>query len=182
MAGERGLPPGSRLVFMLMGVLMVAIGIAAISWACVTTLTLTAVWIFGFMLIGGGIMEMATAFSAGRSRSRVAHLLIGVLYLLVGLMFMNEPKDSAVRLTLIFAIFLMVGGVFRIVFAVAEKHEGWGSMLINGVVTLVLGIMIYRQWPVSGLWVIGLFLGIEMLMNGWVLIMLSMGMKRAKTA
>jgi uncharacterized membrane protein HdeD (DUF308 family) len=58
----------------------------------------------------------------------------------------------------------------------ALPHRGW--VLLNGVVTLALGIMIWRRWPLSGLWVIGLFVGIEMLLYGWSLVMLAIAAKK----
>jgi uncharacterized membrane protein HdeD (DUF308 family) len=180
---DDGQPPQrAGLAFTLLGILMVAMGMFAIGWSCLTTLSVMAVWVFGFMLLGGGIAEILSVFAAGRTRSRLMHLLVGVLYVLVGFMFISEPKDSAVRLTLIFAIFLMVAGAFRIVFAISEQFPGRGSVLISGLLTLTLGILVYRQWPVSGLWAIGLFMGVEMLTNGWALIMLSLGLRRMPPA
>jgi uncharacterized membrane protein HdeD (DUF308 family) len=96
------------------------------------------------------------------------------------LMFMNEPKDNAVRLTLIIAVFLIATGIIRIVVALSERVAGRNSVLFNGVVSLILGILIYRQWPASGLWAIGLFIGLEVLFNGWTWVMLSMIGRRAK--
>lgn len=167
---RRGAP-----VFFAMGVLMVIFGTFALGWACMTTLTLAAVWIFGALLIAGGVAAIIGALRSHNQRGgRLLHLLMGVLYLLVGAMFINEPKDSAIRLTLIIAIFLMAGGLLRIVFALAESFPGRGSVLLNGIISFLLGIAIYIQWPVSGLWVIGLFIAIELLFNGWAWIALGL--------
>ena len=77
-------------------------------------------------------------------------------------------------LTLLIAMFLVFQGVFRIVAALAVRYPHWGWVLLDGIVSLLLGILIWRRWPVSSLWVIGLFVGIEMLLNGWSLVMLSL--------
>ena len=167
-------------VFLILGALMVAFGTFAVGWACLTTLTVMAVWLFGCLLIAGGVVQLVSTFFAGRWSGRLVHLIIGLLYLLVGAMFMSEPKDSAVRLTLIISIVLMISGIVRIVSAISQRFEGRGSVLFSGVVTLILGIMIYEQWPVSGLWAIGLFIGIELIFNGWAWIMMSMVLKRTK--
>jgi uncharacterized membrane protein HdeD (DUF308 family) len=74
-------------------------------------------------------------------------------------------------------MFLMFDGLFRIVTAISVRYPNWGWMLLNGVVSLVLGIMIWRQWPLSGLWVIGLFVGIQMIFNGWSFVMLAVAAK-----
>jgi uncharacterized membrane protein HdeD (DUF308 family) len=173
---------GHWLLFLLAGVLITGLGAFAIGWSCLTTLTLVSVWIFGWFLIVGGVTEIMSAFWAGRWSGRLLHLLVGAIYLLIGFMFINEPKDSAVRLTLIIAIFLIVGGVFRIIHSISEPGPARGAILLNGLISLVLGISIYRQWPVSGLWVIGLFIGIEMFFSGLSWIALAMAARRSKGA
>jgi len=167
-----------RFWFLALGVAMVALGTIAISWACLATITVTATWLFGFLLLAGGITEIINAFWAGRWSGTLTHLLIGILYTVVGFMIIEQPENSALQLTLIIAIFLIFSGISRIVFALSERFTGWPWVLLNGGVTLLLGLLIYKQWPASGLWVIGLFVGIEMIMNGWAWIMLSFGLRR----
>ena len=165
--------------FLVLGILMVLLGTFAISWACVTTITVAATWLFGFLMIGSGIAEVVNSFYAGRWSGTLVHMLIGVLYAVVGLMIVDQPEGSAIQLTLIIALFLILSGIFRIVFAISERFTGWGWVLLNGTVTLFLGILIYKQWPSSGLWVIGLFIGIDLLFNGWAWIMLAIGLRTA---
>jgi uncharacterized membrane protein HdeD (DUF308 family) len=94
-----------------------------------------------------------------------------------GMFLIDSPVAAALGLTLIIAAYLMVGGILRIVLAVVERFHSWGWVLLNGVVSLVLGVSIWRQWPLSGLWVIGLFVGIEMLFSGLAWLMLGMGVR-----
>jgi uncharacterized membrane protein HdeD (DUF308 family) len=82
-----------------------------------------------------------------------------------------------VVLTKFIAIFLIVAGVFRIVSALVLRFQDWGWVLLNGGVTLFLGVVINRQLPEAALWVIGLFLGIEMIFNGWTWIMIALGLR-----
>lgn len=82
-------------------------------------------------------------------------------------------------LTLMIALFLMVGGIFRMIFAISERFSGWGWVLLNGAVSLMLGLLIYKQWPASGFWVIGTFLGIDLILNGWGWIMLALDARKA---
>ncbi|MFN7375176.1 MAG: HdeD family acid-resistance protein [bacterium] len=179
-AAERHLLGKKWPMFLVAGLLMVALGTFAIGWMCLATLTLATVWIFGAFLVVGGVASVLSAFWAGRWSGRLLHVLVGLMYLFVGLMFMNEPKDNAVRLTLIIAVFLIATGIIRIVVALSERVAGRNSVLFNGVVSLILGILIYRQLPASGLWAIGLFIGLEVLFNGWTWVMLSMIGRRAK--
>lgn len=164
--------------FLALGIAMVIFGTVAIGSAGLATVAAT--WLFGFLLLVGGISQIVSAFWAGRWSGTLAHLLIGILYTIAGLLITDRPQDAAIELTLIMAFFFIVGGIFRIVFALSERFSGWGWVLLNGVVTLVLGLLVYKQWPVSGLWIIGLFVGIELIFNGWAWIMLSLSVREAR--
>lgn len=166
--------------FLALGIAMVVLGVITISYACIVTVTVAATWLFGFFLLAGGIGEIIHSFWVGRWSGTLLHLVIGLLYVLVGFMIIDQPENAAVQLTLLIAIFLMVTGIFRVVFAVSERFSGSGWVMLNGVVTFVLGLMIYKQWPASALWVIGLFIGIELIFNGWSWIMLSLGLRQYK--
>jgi uncharacterized membrane protein HdeD (DUF308 family) len=175
---ERHRLRGQWLWFLLAGIALVVIGSLAIGWACIGTVTLAATWLFGVLLLASGITEMIQAFSAPRWSGTLMRVLLGVLYIAVGLMIVDDPGESALILTKIISIFLIVGGLFRIVAALYLRFEGWGWILLNGVVTLFLGILVYKQWPESALWFIGLYLGIDMIVNGWGYIMLAILLKR----
>jgi uncharacterized membrane protein HdeD (DUF308 family) len=166
--------------FLVIGIAMVVVGTFAISWACLTTITVTATWLFGFILLASGIAEVIHSFWIGRWGGMLFHLLIGVLYALIGFLIIDQPANAAVQLTLLIAVFLMISGLFRIVFAVSERFLGWGWIVLNGGVTFFLGMLIYKQWPASGLWLIGLFIGIDLIFNGWSWIMLSLTARRLR--
>jgi uncharacterized membrane protein HdeD (DUF308 family) len=167
----------SRGWFFALGILMLALGTFAVGWACAATITFTAVWIFGFFLLAAGITEIVGSFWAGRWSGMLIHLLLGIIYGIAGIVMIDQPVSSAIQLTLIIAIFLIVSGIFRIVFALAQRFPGWGWVAMNGAIALLLGVLIYRQWPASGLWVIGLYVGIDLIFNGWAWIMLAMGLR-----
>ena len=105
------------------------------------------------------------------------HMLIGVLYAVVGYMIVDSPVVNMVLITKFIAIFLIVSGVFRIISALVMRFQDWGWVLLNGGVTLLLGIIINRQLPEAAVWVIGLFIGIEMIFNGWTWVMLALGLR-----
>jgi uncharacterized membrane protein HdeD (DUF308 family) len=75
------------------------------------------------------------------------------------------------------AVAFLVGGAYRILFVVFQRVAGWPWMLLNGIVTFLLGIGIWRQWPESSIWVIGLFVGIDLIFNGWSWVMLALAVK-----
>src|SRR5262249_23770876 len=145
-------------------------------------MTIFSVIMLGWLLIIGGIFSIVHAFRERQWGGFFIDLLTGLFYCVAGFMMVANPGEAAVTLTLVISMFLIVGGIFRIVEALVGNlpHKAW--VFLNGVVTLILGILIWRQWPVSGLWVIGLFVGIEMLLYGWSLVMLAMTAKNLAPA
>src|SRR5262249_36049919 len=101
-------------------------------------------------------------------------LLAGVLHLVAGFIVLNHPLEALLVYTLLMAVFFFVDGLFRIVGALAGRFHPWGWMLLNGVITLLLGVLIWRQWPLSGLYVVGLFVGINLIISGVTYIALGM--------
>lgn len=164
--------------FLLLGIALVVLGTIALgSPLIVSTLTVT---LFGFLLLGGGVMQIIGSIWAGRWQGFLLHLMVGVLYAISGYVIVEAPLESTVELTLVVALFLLMSGVFRIVAALTIRFHDWGWVLLNGVITLLLGLMILKHWPASGLWVIGVFVGIDMIFNGWSWIMLSLGLRASK--
>lgn len=167
----------SWFAFLALGIVMLLLGSFAIGWACLVTITIAATWLFGALLVAGGIIEIFHAFSAARWSGTLLHILIGVLYGVVGLVILDRPGESAIVLTRIIAIFMIVAGLFRVLFPLVQRFPGWGYVAVNGVVTFMLGLLIYAEWPASGLWFIGLYLGIEMIFNGWAWIALGLALR-----
>lgn len=153
-----------------LGVALIALGVIAVGSSVLMTLA-TMVFV-GWLLIVGGVLEVAHAFTCKAWKGFFVDLLTGVLYTVAGFMVVGNPGASAVALTLVIAMFLIFGGAFRILMVFLHRFQHWPWFLLHGVVNLALGIAVWRQWPLSGLWVIGLFIGIDMLLNGWSLVML----------
>ena len=163
--------------FLGLGIALVVLGTIALGVSVATTIV--SVWLFGWLLIIGGVLEGVHAFWRERGWGGFfIDLLTGILYVVVGFMMVANPAETAVSLTLLIALFLMFGGIFRIVVALILRFPHWGWLVLHGAVNLLLGIAIWRQWPLSGLWVIGLFVGIDMLFNGWSLVMLGLAAKK----
>ena len=158
--------------YLALGIVLIVLGTIAIGSTFV--MTIASVFFFGWLLIIGGVMEVIHAFWHKRWAGFFLDLLTGILYVVAGWMMVSNPQESAVLLTLVIAMFLVFEGVFRIVASLAARYPHRGWVLFNGVISLILGISIWQRWPYSGLWVIGLFVGIEMLLNGWSLVMLSL--------
>jgi uncharacterized membrane protein HdeD (DUF308 family) len=163
---------------MCMGIVLMILGAAAIGSSFIATLATALV--FGILLLTSALFQVVTALWGRSWRGFFLHLLAGVLYLITGLFMIENPLVAAIGLTLLVAACLLVGGILRIVLSVIERFDGWGWALLNGIVSLLLGTAIWRQWPLSGLWVIGLFVGIEMLFSGLSWVMLGLAVRSTR--
>jgi uncharacterized membrane protein HdeD (DUF308 family) len=150
--------------FVALGVALIALGAMAMTYSVAFTIT-TAV-VFGFFLLGAGVFYLAGAFFTRGWGGFFLSLLAGVLHLAVGVIVLNHPFEAVVLYTLLMAVFFFVEGLFRSIAAIAGRFQNWGWVLCNGVITLLLGVLIWRQWPFSGLYVVGLFLGINLIVSG----------------
>jgi uncharacterized membrane protein HdeD (DUF308 family) len=153
------------LWFMLLGVALIVVGVIALGSLVLASLA-TAVAI-GALLLVSGMAEAIGAFWCRGWSGVVLHLLSGVLSIVVGVLFLGAPVDALLALTLLLACLLMAGGVFKIATAFSYRFEAWGWPLVSGVIDLILGVLIWLEWPVSALWVLGLFVGISLVFRGF---------------
>jgi len=132
------------------------------------TMTMTSMIFFGILIVIGGFVFLVEAFSAPQWKGKLMNLLIALLYIVAGGIMIANPAGSAVWFTLFIASFLIVVGVTRMIvgFQIKDEISEWGWMVFGGILSIILGILIYMQWPVSGLWVIGLFISIELMVQG----------------
>jgi uncharacterized membrane protein HdeD (DUF308 family) len=172
---ERAILRRLRWRMFALGLACLVVGLLAISFAFIATMT--QVIVFGILLLIAGVTEVVHAFMARNMRSFALHLLAAALYLLVGFFMIEDWERAAAVLTLLLAAFFIVGGVLRILFSLGAGFAGWPWVLLNGVVDLVLGVLIWSGWPESGLWVIGLFVGIDLVLHGWSWMSLALAWK-----
>jgi uncharacterized membrane protein HdeD (DUF308 family) len=91
-----------------------------------------------------------------------------------------DPILASISLTMVLAGILIAVGLFRIIMAFELRAtQGWFWPLVSGLITILLGGMILAQWPASGFWVIGLFVSIEMILNGWSSVFVALAARRA---
>ena len=164
------------LWFVILGGSLMFLGVLALSYSAF--FTIATVEILGFFLIIGASLHIGGAFFTGSWGGFFLTLGTGVLQLVVGLMCVRHPAEAAIVYTLMMAVFFMVGGLLRIFAAASGRFHSRGWVLFNGVITLVLGIMIWQQSPFSGLWVIGTFLGIDLLCNGWSYLLIGLSVRK----
>jgi uncharacterized membrane protein HdeD (DUF308 family) len=157
--------------FMALGVLMVILGGLGI-WASVAT-TLFSVLFAGILLLVAGIVQIVHGLLAREWKGLFLSLLVGVVYCVTGLLCLTNPTLTAMTFTLLIGAYCLAIGLFRMLATLFYRFHYWGWVFFNGLVTTILGVLIVAEWPVSGLWVIGVFVGVDILLAGWSLIMLS---------
>lgn len=133
--------------------------------------TATAVLIIGFMMLMAGVVEIVAAFNAKEWGQRILWGLLGALYVFAGFVCIQNPFRAATMLTLMLGIALIVGGLLRVFLAMQMKQgTPWGWVVVSGVISFLLGLMIVSHWPVSSAYVLGIFLGVDLIFvgTGWI--------------
>jgi len=151
--------------FVVLGILQILLGVFC--WFDVIAATLAGVIFIGAALLVGGILQIIHAFFDRAWGGFLLHVLSGVLYAIAGILIMMEPVQGSIIITLILAILLIVAGISRIVLSISHWHLGGsGLLLLGGVVSIVVGVVLYVTLPWSGLWVLGTLIAIELIFHG----------------
>jgi uncharacterized membrane protein HdeD (DUF308 family) len=146
-------------------------------------LTEVSVVFFGVLLVVGGVFQLLDAIKCRGWKSIAWHVLIALLYVAAGLVMVLKPVLASLSLTLLIAYALIAVGVLRSVLALQLKPaKGWWWPLLSGAVSVLLGVLILLEWPQSGLWVIGLFIAIELIFHGWAFIFVALAARSAAQA
>ncbi len=163
--------------FLIWGIVLFILGIIAIG--ATTFTTLFSVIFLGTLLLLSGIVIIIDAFSFWWHKwsGFFLHLLIGILYGATGVMLIQSPAIASISITLLLGIFYLAVGIFRIIYSLSLRTPRWGWGFFNGLISLLLGILILASWPASGLFIIGLFVGIDLLFCGISYIMTALAAK-----
>ena len=159
---------------LFLGILMVALGTIALF--IMPAATIGTALVLGWLLTISGVFKMIHAFRVRRWGGLFLHLIGGVLGVLIGLLVVTHPVAGAAAWTLLFASFFTVIGLFRLIAAISLKFPNWGWAVFDGIVTLALGILLWAQWPWSGLWFLGLAVGVSLILRGWSYVMFALAM------
>ena len=159
-----------------LGILLLIMG--CIGMGMVVGLTLVSMYFFAALLLVSGVFHFADAFKYKQWKGAVWQILIAILYLIGAVIVMYDPFLASTVITALLAWVLIIIGVTRIAMVFSLKGStGWGWLLFAGITAIILGILILLQWPVSGLWVIGMFIAIDMIVNGWTYIFIAIALR-----
>jgi len=163
--------------FLVFGIGLALLGIAAVVRS--VTATIASLVFFGWLLLVASGIEVAQAILVGHWAGFFQHLLAAILFGVTGLLIVARPLISAEVATLFMAMFFLIGGLFQLVGSLVVGWPAWGWGAANGIIRIALGLSVLLQWPASGLWVIGLFVGIDLIFYGFAWIILALGLRSA---
>lgn len=159
-----------------LGILFVILG--CVGLGMVVGLTLVSMYFFAALLMIAGFSHLIDVFKHRDWQGVVWQGVVSILYIAAGCVVFYDPFLASSLITALFASILIVIGVTRMAMALSlKKDKGWLWLLLAGLTAIILGVLILLQWPVSGLWVIGLFIAIEMIVTGWTYIFIAMALR-----
>jgi uncharacterized membrane protein HdeD (DUF308 family) len=172
-----GLAPKAINWSIALSALLIVAGLFAILIPSLSGIAITL--FFGWAMVISGVTHFIFAFKTHTTGGLLWELLIGAVYLFTGVYLILHPIEALFALTLILACYLFFEGIVEIIqfFQLRPRH-GAVWLLIDGIITLILAVMIWRAWPASSVWVIGTLVGISMIFSGFSRLMLSLAAKR----
>jgi uncharacterized membrane protein HdeD (DUF308 family) len=165
----------------LWGVLLIVFGMVAIGSPLLAAVAVNV--IIAWLIVLAGVVHIMLAFRAHGAGSTIWKLLVGIAYVFFGAYLILHPLLGVATLTLVLASLFLIEGVLNIILFFKMRSVGGSSwVLVDGIITLLLGLMIYKQWPMSSLWAIGVLVGVSMIISGVTRVMLSLAVRKVTTA
>jgi uncharacterized membrane protein HdeD (DUF308 family) len=166
------------LWYLVEGILLVAAGVLAVIYPAISSVAVVV--LLGWLLIISGVLHGIGLIGASRVPHFWLQLISIVLAVLIGFLFLREPEQSLVTITLLLIIFFMIEGISKVVFALTIRpFPNWGWVLASGLVGILLSLILWASLPVTAVWLIGLLLGIELISVGAALAYLAWQVRKA---
>jgi uncharacterized membrane protein HdeD (DUF308 family) len=160
------------------GVLLIVLGMAAVGSPFLAAVAVNVA--IAWLIVLAGAVHVILAFRAHGAGSMIWKLLVGVAYVCFGVYLILHPVLAVASLTLVLASLFLIEGVLDIVLFVKMRSLGGSTwVLLDGIITLLLGLMIYMQWPSSSAWAIGTLVGVSMIISGVTRVMMSLAVRKA---
>ncbi len=161
-------PERSWWLYLLLGIILLIAGFVVLGDIALASV-ISAIFI-GWAIVIAGVLEIVHAFSVREWKGFLLDLLLGALYIAGGLLLVSNPVATSVSLTLAIGIIWIASGISRLALASAIGREGGWAVFFSGILAILAGAIILARWPASGLWVLGLLLGIDLIVYGlsWI--------------
>jgi uncharacterized membrane protein HdeD (DUF308 family) len=161
------------------GIALIIFG--AIAIATPAFMGTAVVMVIGAVLLVSGVFQFVQGFREESWASKLLGMILGVIAVLCGFAVLAHPLVGMVVLTLILAIFFVIEGIWKVIASFSFRPApGWVAMLCSGILCFLLGFLIWYQWPLSGMWAIGILIGVDLLATGVSMVVLAMTIKRMK--
>jgi uncharacterized membrane protein HdeD (DUF308 family) len=160
-----------------LGIAAIALGGVGLAYASVTTAT--SIFVFGSMLVVGGVVHLYQAAKYRDLIGLVHDVPVGLMQAVVGALLLSKPGASVAGLTLITSALLIVVGMHRTILAAVFEPPGWGWAIASGIASIALGGMTWREWPSSSLWLLGSLVSAYLLVSGWSYLMFGLAARKA---
>lgn len=145
------------------------------------SLTMVSMMFFGFLMLFGGAFQMVHSLQCKGWKSIVLHILAAIAYVIGGIVIITNPMLASSLITMVIAAIFIAVGAMRIMMAMQLKEvKGWWIPLVSGLLSLIFGGMIMTAWPVSGMWLIGLLIAVDLIFHGWGYVVLALAAKDSK--
>ena len=155
----------------VLGLTTFILGILAMVTPMISGLAVTVV--VAALLLAAGVAMAAYAFSAGSFWQGLFQFLFGGLTALAGVVIFARPLLGLASITMVLVVYFLVDGITAILLGFrAKPTKGWGWLVFSGTAAIVVSVLMWRDWPVSGRWAIGVLVGIRLAMSGWAMMML----------
>lgn len=163
--------------FFVLGLILVVLGCVALYYQFTATIFVT--YLIGVLLIVAGIAQGAYSFQIKGFGYSALLAVLAVLYVVAGIVTFRYPESAAQTLTLIIGFMLLISGAVQFVNGFSNTHfPRWGWVVFSGAISFILGLMIVFDWPIDAIYMLGLFLGIDLIFQGWNLILVSLSIKK----
>ena len=163
--------------FTLTGIVMILFGVVAIATPALAGKAV--VMVIGAVLLVVGVVQIVSGLRSEGWSSKLPPVVLGAIATFCGLGLLGEPWTGMKFIALLLAIFFVIEGIWKIIVSFSYRPApGWLFMLASGALGLLLGLVIWRQWPVSGLWAVGVLVGVDLLMTGVSMVALATTVRR----
>jgi uncharacterized membrane protein HdeD (DUF308 family) len=163
--------------YLAMAAVFINLGILAIIEPAVAAIAVAL--LAGWLLIFGGVAHLVTAFGGGGTKQVIVHGLIAILYLVGGIYFLMHPLLAVGTLTLVLGSVILAEGALELLAYIRTRNEqGSGWLLMNALITIVLGGLIWVRWPSSSEWAIGTLVGVDLLITGFTRLMFGLAVRK----
>jgi uncharacterized membrane protein HdeD (DUF308 family) len=166
--------------FLALGVACIALGIVALG--STVLFAVVSIVVLGTLLVVAGVFTLASAFRAGTIAGTILELILTAMLLGTGLWLLMQPLAGLLAITGHIASYLMLVGIVRGAFALVDRGPGWVWQAIGGLVSVLLGVLVWLGWPMTGLVAVGLFIGVDLIVSGVTWVVRALAARRPHTA